>query len=59
MEPVQLAAVLAAAIAAASMVSVEAGVAVALVELGLGVALGNVFSLHDLVALRTQRRNYR
>jgi Kef-type K+ transport system membrane component KefB len=45
LEPVQLAAVLAAAIVVASMVSVEIGIAVALVELGLGVAVGNVFSL--------------
>lgn len=44
MEPVQLAAILAAAIVVASMVSVELGISVALVELALGVALGNVFS---------------
>jgi len=47
MEPVQLAAILAAAVVAASMLSVEAGIAVALLELGLGVVLGNVFSLHS------------
>jgi Kef-type K+ transport system membrane component KefB len=45
MEPVQLAAVLAGAVLVASMVSVEAGVSVALVELALGVTLGNIFSL--------------
>jgi Kef-type K+ transport system membrane component KefB len=45
MEPVQLAAILASAALLASMVSVEIGVSVALVELALGVALGNVFSL--------------
>ena len=45
MEPVQLAAVLSAAVVAASMLSVELGIAVALLELGLGVVLGNVFSL--------------
>jgi Kef-type K+ transport system membrane component KefB len=45
MEPLQLAAVLAAAVLIASMVSVEAGISVALVELALGVALGNVFNL--------------
>jgi Kef-type K+ transport system membrane component KefB len=45
MEPVQLAAVLAAAVVLASMLSVELGIAVALLELGLGVVLGNVFSL--------------
>jgi len=47
LEPVQLAAILAAAVVVASMLSVEAGIAVALLELGLGVALGNVFSLHS------------
>jgi Kef-type K+ transport system membrane component KefB len=45
MEPVQLAAILAAAVLLASMVSVEIGISVALVELALGVALGNVFKL--------------
>jgi len=45
MEPVQLAAVLAGAILAASMISVEVGISVALIELALGVALGNAFSL--------------
>ena len=43
MEPVQLAAVLAAAVLVASIVSVESGIAVALLELGLGVFVGNVF----------------
>ena len=42
---VQLAAVLAAAVLVASMLSVELGVTVALVELTLGVALGNLFSV--------------
>ena len=45
MEPVQLAAILAAAVLLASMVSVEIGISVALVELALGVALGNAFVL--------------
>jgi Kef-type K+ transport system membrane component KefB len=45
MEPVQLAAILGAAALLASMVSVELGISVALVELALGVALGNIFSL--------------
>jgi Kef-type K+ transport system membrane component KefB len=45
MEPVQLAAILAGAVLVASMVSVEVGISVALIELALGVALGNVFKL--------------
>jgi Kef-type K+ transport system membrane component KefB len=45
MEPVQLAAVLAAVVVAASMISVELGLSVALIELGLGVVVGNLFSL--------------
>jgi Kef-type K+ transport system membrane component KefB len=45
MEPVQLAAVLAAAVVVASMISVEVGISVALFELGLGVVLGNAFHL--------------
>ena len=45
MEPVQLAAVLAGAMLVASLVSVEAGISVALVELTLGVVLGNTFDL--------------
>ena len=44
-EPVQLAAVLAGAVLLASMVSVEVGISVALIELALGVALGNTFNL--------------
>jgi Kef-type K+ transport system membrane component KefB len=44
-EPVQLAAVLAAVVLLASMLSVELGVTVALLELTLGVAAGNVFDL--------------
>jgi Kef-type K+ transport system membrane component KefB len=45
MEPVQLAAVLAAAVLLASMLSVELALAVALFELGLGVLVGNVFDI--------------
>jgi Kef-type K+ transport system membrane component KefB len=45
MEPVQLAAVLAAAVVLASVLSVEFGLAVALFELGLGVVVGNVFNI--------------
>lgn len=45
MEPVQLAAVLAAVVVLASMISIEIGLSVALIELGLGVVVGNVFSL--------------
>jgi Kef-type K+ transport system membrane component KefB len=45
MGPVQLAAILAGAVLVASMVSVEVGISVALVELALGVALGNTFKL--------------
>jgi Kef-type K+ transport system membrane component KefB len=45
-DPIELAAVLAAAIVVASMLSVELGVAVALFELAMGVALGNVFDLN-------------
>jgi Kef-type K+ transport system membrane component KefB len=44
-EPVQLAAVLAGVVVLASMLSVELGVSVALLELGLGVVVGNIFSL--------------
>jgi Kef-type K+ transport system membrane component KefB len=46
-EPVELAALLAAFILLASMVSVELGVTVALLELTLGVAAGNVFDLES------------
>jgi len=45
MEPVQLAAILGGAALLASVVSVEVGISVALVELALGVALGNTFNL--------------
>jgi len=45
MEPVQLAAILAAAVLLASMVSVHIGVSVALIELALGVLLGSAFKL--------------
>jgi Kef-type K+ transport system membrane component KefB len=44
-EPVQLAAVLAAVVLVASMLSVELGITVALLELSLGVVAGNVFDL--------------
>ncbi len=45
MEPVQLAAVLAGLVLLASMVSVELGMSVALLELALGVVAGNLFGL--------------
>ncbi|MFN2617617.1 MAG: cation:proton antiporter [Thermoleophilaceae bacterium] len=45
MDPIQLAAVLSAVVVLASVVSVELGISVALVELALGVAAGNVFGL--------------
>ncbi len=45
MEPVQLAAVLAAVVVLASVISVEVGLSVALIELGLGVVVGNAFGL--------------
>jgi Kef-type K+ transport system membrane component KefB len=44
-EPVQFAAILAVVVLVASMASVELGVTVALVELTLGVVVGNVFDL--------------
>jgi len=44
-QPVQLAAVLAAVVLVASMLSVELGITVALLELTLGVVAGNVFDL--------------
>jgi Kef-type K+ transport system membrane component KefB len=47
MEPVQLAAVLAGVVLVASIFSVELGVTVALVELTLGVVVGNAFDLHS------------
>ncbi len=46
MGPVSLAAILAGAILLGSMVSVEVGVSVALIELALGIALGNTFHLN-------------
>jgi Kef-type K+ transport system membrane component KefB len=46
-EPIQLAAVLAALVLVASMASVELGVTVALVELTLGVVAGNVLDLRS------------
>src|SRR5919201_4015674 len=47
MDAIQLAAALAAVVLVAGVVSVEAGVTVALVELTLGVVVGNVFHLHS------------
>jgi Kef-type K+ transport system membrane component KefB len=44
-EPIQLAAVLAAVVLVASIVSVELGVTAALIELTLGVVVGSVFDL--------------
>lgn len=46
MTPVELAAILAGATLLASMVSVQIGVSVALIELALGVGLGNTFNLN-------------
>jgi Kef-type K+ transport system membrane component KefB len=46
-DPIQLAALLAALVLVASMVSVELGVTVALLELTLGVLVGNVFDLES------------
>jgi Kef-type K+ transport system membrane component KefB len=46
-EPVQLAAVLASVVLVASVVSVEFGITVALIELTLGVVVGNLFDLHS------------
>jgi Kef-type K+ transport system membrane component KefB len=45
MDPTQVAAVLAATIVLASIISVEVGLSVALIELGLGVAVGNLFNV--------------
>lgn len=47
MSPIQLAAVLGAVVLLASVVSVELGITVALVELTLGVAFGNLFHLQS------------
>ena len=47
MDAVQLAAVLGTIVLVASVISVELGVTVALVELTLGVATGNLFGLHS------------
>src|SRR5947207_9209123 len=47
MDAIQLAAALAAVVLVASVVSVEVGVTVALVELTLGVVVGNVFHLQS------------
>jgi len=44
--PIQLAAVLGGVVLVASMLSIELGVTVALIELTLGVIVGNVFHLH-------------
>jgi Kef-type K+ transport system membrane component KefB len=46
-EPIQLAAVLAGVVLTASIFSVELGITVALVELTLGVVVGNAFGLHS------------
>jgi Kef-type K+ transport system membrane component KefB len=46
-DPIQLAALLAALVLVASMVSIELGVTVALLELTLGVLAGNVFDLES------------
>ena len=45
MDPIQLAAILAGTVLLASVISVEIGLSVALIELGLGVVVGNLFSL--------------
>ena len=45
MEAIQLAAILMSAALLASMISVEVGISVALIELTLGIALGNTFNL--------------
>ena len=45
MSPIEFAAVLAAVVLVAAMVSVELGVTVALIELTLGIVVGNVFDL--------------
>jgi len=47
LEPIQLAAVLAAVILVASVISVELGLTVALIELALGVVTGNLFDVHS------------
>jgi uncharacterized membrane protein len=54
--PVQLAAVLGAVILIASMLSIELGITVALLDLTLGVIAGNVFHLHtaELLAFIAQ-----
>jgi Kef-type K+ transport system membrane component KefB len=44
-DPIQLAAILAGTIVLASVLSVEVGLSVALIELGLGVVVGNLFNL--------------
>jgi Kef-type K+ transport system membrane component KefB len=44
-EAIQLAAILVSAALLASMISVEVGISVALIELALGIALGNIFNL--------------
>ncbi len=45
MEAIQLAAILVSAALLASMISVQVGISVALIELALGIALGNIFNL--------------
>jgi Kef-type K+ transport system membrane component KefB len=46
MSPVELAALLAVVVVVASMISVEVGISVALIELALGVVVGNVFDVN-------------
>jgi hypothetical protein len=59
MTPVELAAVLAATVVLASMLSVELGISVALLELGLGVLVGNAFSSRPRYAVARVRRTVR
>jgi Kef-type K+ transport system membrane component KefB len=56
MDPIQLAAALSVLVLLASIVSVELGITVALIELALGIGAGNAFDLHsqewlDFIAL--------
>ena len=56
MDSVQLAAVLAAVVLIASVISVEVGVTVALLELTLGVAAGNVSKAETTVFIERHSR---
>ena len=56
MDAIQLGAALAAVVLVASVVSVEAGVTVALVELTLGVVVGNVFHRTRRIGSTSSRR---